>query len=529
MSVDEINIKLSIRYDGNSIVGFAVNTEEQRAAKSVLAILINPSMGAPPFVGRLFPVSCLKGVFLYEQIILMIKIIHDSGGFVYLVMSDDHSRNQNTYQLFHQNFSSTGIDSVNHPIVNEKLKKLYLMFDPVHLLKSIRNNWVTEKNQTLTFFDFAKWKDVIDIYKDDIQEEVLVKSTKLNRQSLWPNNFEKQKVYLVLNVFSEKVVARLEQKGNFGTATFIKFVLKMWQILNTSSVFTGNRLNNINMEAFRDKSDVRFSFLSNMATSFKLMDNEKRGSRVKGLTQETSKALHITINGMANVIQDLLEVGFTYVLPGTIQSDHLEKEFSIYRQSCGGNYFISFEEIIHSLNLERLKLFTKLEIDSKLERSNISVCQCQIDEIEIDDLIDSCFNDSSELSSNEKSTLYYISGYVSAKENLSSEGLSQELPESEFTELVSRGKLMHPPGDLYDLSQYFLAYFKKSNRKCCTKGFIKAFQMIYSMTGYDFPVIQSMIRRFVNCFFKAYVTKENEKIEIEKDARNTKRRRISSK
>ena len=58
------------------------------------------SMSAPPFVGRLFPVSCPKGVFLYEQIILMIKIIHDYGGFVYLVMSDDHSVNQNTYQLF---------------------------------------------------------------------------------------------------------------------------------------------------------------------------------------------------------------------------------------------------------------------------------------------------------------------------------------------------------------------------------------------------------------------------------------------
>ena len=62
----------------------------------------------------------------------------------------------------------------------------------------------------------------------------------------------------------------------------------------------------------------------------------------------------------------------------------------------------------------------------------------------------------------------YISDYVSAKENLYSEGLSQELPESEFTEHVSRGKLMHPFGDIYDLSQYFLAYFKKSNHKIAT-------------------------------------------------------------
>ena len=128
-----------------------------------------------------------------------------------------------------------------------------------------------------------------------------------------------------------------------------------------------------------------------------------------------------------------------------------------------------------------------------------------------------------ESSSNEKSTLYYIAGYVSAKKKSFFWGVV-----SGITKLVSRGKLMHPPGDLYDLSQYFLAYFKKRNRKCCIKGFIMAFQMIYSMTGCVFPVIQSIIRRFVHWFFKAYVTKENEKIEIEKDARNTKRRRISS-
>ena len=60
---------------------------------------------------------------------------------------------------------------------------------------------------------------------------------------------------------------------------------------------------------------------------------------------------------MINVIKDLLQLGIKYVLPGTIQSDRLEKEFSFYRQSIGSNYLISFEEILNSLNLERLKLF----------------------------------------------------------------------------------------------------------------------------------------------------------------------------
>ena len=61
LSVDEINVKPSVRYNGKSLIGYAVNTEEPCAAKSVLAMLVNVSMGAPAFVARLYPVRSLKG------------------------------------------------------------------------------------------------------------------------------------------------------------------------------------------------------------------------------------------------------------------------------------------------------------------------------------------------------------------------------------------------------------------------------------------------------------------------------------
>ena len=49
------------------------------------------------------------------------------------------------------------------------------------------------------------------------------------------------------------------------------------------------------------------------------------------------------------------------------------------------------------------------------------------------------------------------------------------------------------------------------------------------MAEYNFPNIESIIRRYINCFFKAYVNKENEKIAVEKDIRQkTKKRIISS-
>ena len=173
LSVDEINVKPSVRYNGKSLIRYAVNTEEPCAAKSVLAMLVNMSMGAPAFVARLYPVRSLKGDFMHEQIMILIGLIPEAGGYCYLVMSDNHFFIQNAFKLFHQSYGSMGIYAVPHPMKNGS--KLGLIYDPVHLLKNIRNNWVTEKSQTLKFFDFesstyiyAKWKDIVDIYKEEL-------------------------------------------------------------------------------------------------------------------------------------------------------------------------------------------------------------------------------------------------------------------------------------------------------------------------------------------------------------------------
>ena len=63
--VDEIHIKPSVRYQGNHVVGFSCD-EPSKAAKTVLAIMIAPSMGKPSFVCRLIPVYSLTAKFLFE-------------------------------------------------------------------------------------------------------------------------------------------------------------------------------------------------------------------------------------------------------------------------------------------------------------------------------------------------------------------------------------------------------------------------------------------------------------------------------
>ena len=56
---------------------------------------------------------------------------------------------------------------------------LYLLYDPTHLIKNIRNNWVTEKTQKLVFkvdkwqlTVTAKWADLVSVYHDEKENDV---------------------------------------------------------------------------------------------------------------------------------------------------------------------------------------------------------------------------------------------------------------------------------------------------------------------------------------------------------------------
>ena len=57
------------------------------------------------------------------------------------------------------------------------------------------------------------------------------------------------------------------------------------------------------------------------------------------------------------------------------------------------------------------------------------------------------------LRSQKKPSLYYISEYVAFKEGYSVDIADVHGDESKFLENISRGKLSHPPLDLYDFSQ----------------------------------------------------------------------------
>ena len=183
------------------------------------------------------------------------------------------------------------------------------------------------------------------------------------------------------------------------------------------------------------------------------MESSPKGSRVNCLASDSSDALCVTLNGLVDLTETLLNLGFSYVLLDKIQSERIEGEFAICRQGSGGNFLISVEQVLSSFHFEKVKLFAMLEITSDVY--DTTCCKLEMDiSVEDMELVDDCFSEASTLNLTEKSSLYFISGYVARKENIPTHNDTVHLPESEFISLLSGGKLVHPPYQLYDLSLY---------------------------------------------------------------------------
>ena len=303
--------------------------------------------GGPAFMARLIPMFSLQASLLFGQIRKLIEIIHTAGGFVFLVMCDDLRTNQCTYNMFRHTFGAVDVFGVNHPVPNPEFPILYLLHDPPHLFKNIRNNWVTEKMQSLDFVEpytkkvhLAKWKDLITLYNTEIDS--LIKRMNLCYAALYPTNFEKQKVNLAANIFNEKMIAVLNGKS---TQVMVKNVTKMWHILNVKTPSAGKRLNDEDRFPISDENDVRLRFLEEIADCFNLMES-KYTTRVRSLTDDTRKALHLTLDGLVHMIKMLIrDKEFKYVLTGKFQSDPIEGLYGVFRGDGGGNMYIAYEQI----------------------------------------------------------------------------------------------------------------------------------------------------------------------------------------
>ncbi|XP_012940035.1 uncharacterized protein LOC101852777 isoform X2 [Aplysia californica] len=204
------------------------------------------------------------------------------------------------------------------------------------------------------------------------------------------------------------------------------------------------------------------------------------------------------MRGLSAVTKHLLSSGFQYVLLCEIQSDRIEGEFSVYRQSTVANAFMTAGDVISAykkrLARHAASFLESIDViaDDSPSTSDKHLCCGPL--VAADrEVIESSFSDVT-LTANEESCCVYVARWLERK-CIDDSTYSEDEPfvsteVKNFLEEVSRGSLKTPHMSMYDLTRIGLSFVKKAkNRVCCRQRLVR----ILSTMGefHDFDIVQS--------------------------------------
>ena len=310
---------------------------------------------------------------LKNETIGCLKVLNDCGFKVRMIISDNQPCKTFAYHKILNHFN-TPYDNLYFMYESQKI---YLYFDTVHLIKSIRNNLLNNKRFIFPAFAFEKFHDLINVevgeipwklLHDDTYEMVctlqanLCKAPRLNLKVLHPGN-NKQSFPLALAIIHETTAGAIEScfPGKNNSADFLRLLNTWWIISNSKTQFLpNNTLGNATKTG-----DNKPEFLRSFAAWVTKWQNEKIPCFEKfTLTKQTSSALIRTFLCHAALIKELLDEGYRYILTSRFQSDPLERRFGQYRQMSGGRFLVGLRVATHSEKIMKLKSLLKGDIKS---------------------------------------------------------------------------------------------------------------------------------------------------------------------
>lgn len=491
--IDEVKIRPLLIYGGGYLSGVAENDKGQKAT-SMLCIMCKCLHRGPSIMISVIPVHRLTAEFQFETVKKAAALIENCGGFVIGSITDNHKINQRYNTLFNRRNNYSAF----HPL--DSKRHWYLLYDTVHLLKCIRNNWISEKSQMLSFDGVVvgNFADVKSLYKSESGS--ILKCTPLTRSSVYPNRLELQNVQLALRVFNEKVISALRKNGFESTAAFIRQVLDWWHVVNVSSKGEDMRFH----DSFRSVQTAQSDSLDVIFHRFTQAPSGFGKDRIKCLTHDTKRALLQTTECQIFLCQHLLKNGFNYVLLREIQSDRIEGEFSVYRQSTGSNSFMTSADVMHSFRRRLVRYASSFlhYIEHVSNKQHECIDEC-IDPRDDGSLIEIALR-KTKLSTMEMSACVYVSGWLESKENEFSSLIEEDddpiidNDDQDFTEILSRGGLKLPHQSTVLLVQFSLRFLKfAKHRACCRNRLMTIIEVIRS--SYNFgQYSKSMHKRLAN-------------------------------
>ena len=136
VQLDEIYVKSKLQYKGEKLIGQADNSDRE-AATRIQCFMLSSIRSKNKDVISLIPVQKMNAEQLCQMIKQVIANVTEAGYKIVSIISDNNVINRKSFILL--SGSETLKPFIINPLNNEKI---FLLFDTVHLLKCIRNNWL---------------------------------------------------------------------------------------------------------------------------------------------------------------------------------------------------------------------------------------------------------------------------------------------------------------------------------------------------------------------------------------------------
>lgn len=186
----------------DTIVGFSDFGNGQRSseiAKEVTVFMVRSLCGDWKCVISYFASkNAIRGSDLKDLILQNIEIASSIGLNVRCVISDQGKNNICAFKELNV--------TPEKPYFHHIDKKVYVLYDPCHLIKSVRNSLM--KNDLETCDGVASWGVVAALHNAD-KENVVKACPKLTDVHIAPNNFQKMSVRLATQVLSHSCSAAI--------------------------------------------------------------------------------------------------------------------------------------------------------------------------------------------------------------------------------------------------------------------------------------------------------------------------------
>ncbi|GBM30909.1 Transposable element P transposase [Araneus ventricosus] len=377
------------------------------------------------------------------------------------IVCDQGPRNQGL-------FKEMNVTSEN-PYFVYKTKKIFAMYDPPHLLKSVRNNL---KNHGIYYEDtsmanttrtaFANWKHIEQLYEMDYKNELRA-CRKLTKKHIAVSGLKKMNVKLAAQVLSHSVASALNlyilghkiEENAKDTMNFVKNTDTLFDTVNSRTLKHQKK----ELRAV-SKNSCHEEIWKKMVSWIKTWQIHSYKGRKSSAPCKNGWIL--TLNAFIGICQELLKKN-KFVLTNRFNQDVVENTFSSVRRRGGFRDNPDAYEFRHTIHKVIITNFLKQSIGKNCQDDDAYalIDFSSFNKNELFDIIDSgdCIEESVQddvgglnavaLNSVSENVMCYIAGYF-AKKYLSSDACNK------------CQKLMTDEDKILDNQTIFL-YFKEYN------------------------------------------------------------------